>query len=85
MAHKITVKISKNNYIQNNQKSIKKKSKEVRAYARALVYVADTMYVTFAKFAWTIINIKFLQCTFKSTKRHGMFQVIRNQFLNLWS
>ena len=28
MAHKITVKISKNNYIQNNQKSIKKSQKK---------------------------------------------------------
>ena len=84
MANKITVKISKNIHIQNNKKSIKK-SKEVRAYARALVYVADTMNIFFAKFAWTVINIEFLQCIFKSTKRLSMFHIIRNQFPNLWS
>ena len=36
MAHKIIVKYRKKDYTQNNQKSIKK-SKEVRAYTRALV------------------------------------------------
>ena len=83
MAHKITVKISKNNYI-HTTKNLQKKSKEVRAYARALVYVPDTINVIFSKFACTIISIEFLQCTFKSTKRLGLFYVIRNQLPNLW-
>ena len=57
MAHKITVKISKNNYIQAYKKS--RKVKRLRAYARALVYVANTVYIVSTKFAWSIINIEF--------------------------
>ena len=59
MAHKITVKNVEKQLYTNNQKS-KKESKELRAYVKALVYVADTMNIIFAKFAWTIINIEFL-------------------------
>ena len=43
----------------------------MQAYVRALVYVADTVNIIFAKFAWTIIDIEFLQSTFKSRKSLG--------------
>ena len=56
-----------------NQPKIYKKLKELRAYPRALVFVADTMNIIFGKFAWTMINIEFLQCIFKRTKILGMF------------
>ena len=55
MSHKITVNISKNNYIQAYKKS--KKVKRLRAYARALVNVANTLNIVSTKFAWTFINI----------------------------
>ena len=73
MSHKIKDKISKNNYIQAYRKS--KKVKILRAYARALIYVANTVNIVFTKFAWTFINIEFLQCIFKTRKRLGMFHI----------
>ena len=45
-----------------------KEAKELRAYARGLLYVANTTNVIFAKFAWTFINIEFLQFIFKGSK-----------------
>ena len=69
MAHKITVKISKKpKQLYTTNQKMYKKLKELRAYARALVYVADTMNIIFAKFAWTIINIEFLQCILKALR-----------------
>ena len=49
MAHEIRVKLSKCNYIQAT-KNLLKKSK-LRTLARALVHVADIMYIVSAKFA----------------------------------
>ena len=66
MAHKITEKISKSNYIQACKKS--KKVKRLRAYARALVNVANTVNIVSTKFAWKFINIKFLQCILKAER-----------------
>ena len=58
MAHKIAVKISKSN-----------KNNYIKAYARTVDNVANTVNVVSTKFAWTFINIEFLQCIFKSRKR----------------
>ena len=56
MAYKTAIKISKNNYITIKEKH--KKVKRLQAYTRALVYVAKTVNIIFAKFAWTFINIE---------------------------
>ena len=58
MANKITKKYLKL-FFTIEQKCIKQK-KGLRAYARALVYVADTVDIIFANFAWTVIDIAFL-------------------------
>ena len=71
--------------IYKHTKSLKKKVKRLRAYARALVDVANTLNIVSTKFAWTFINIEFLQCIFKSRKRLSMFHIIRDQFPNLRS
>ena len=68
MALKVTVKISKNYYIQAYKKFLKK-VKRLRAYARAFIYVANTVNIVTTKFAWTFINIEFLQCIFRNSKR----------------
>ena len=64
---------------------IKQTKNGLRAYARALVYVADTVDIIFAKFTWTVIDIEFLQSTFKSRKSLDIFQVIRDQCPDLRS
>ena len=66
MAHKITVKYLK--AIVYNQIKMHQTKKGLRVYARALVNVADTVDIIFAKFAWTIIDIGFFQSTFKSRR-----------------
>ena len=35
---------------------------------------SDTVDIIFAKFAWTVIDIKFLQSTFKTRKSPSIFQ-----------
>ena len=82
MDQKITIEISKNDYMQTTKNL--KNSKELLTYARVLVYVAETINVILSKLVWTFINIEFLQCIFKSSKILGMFHIIRNQFPNLW-
>ena len=64
---------------------IKQNKKGLRDYARALVYVADTVDIIFATFARTVIDIEFLQSTFKSRKNLDIFQVISDQCLDLMS
>ena len=81
VGHKITIGISKE--IIPKKKYYKKK--RLRAYARALVYVDNIVDIIFAKFAWTVIDIEFLQSTFKSRKSLGIFQVIRDQCQDLRS
>ena len=41
----------------------------MQAYARALVYVTNTVDIICKKFAWTVIDIDFLQFTFKNRSR----------------
>ena len=86
MAHKnLSKNILKIRIVMYKHTKSLKKVKRLRAYARALVNVANTLNIVSAKFAWTFINIELLQCIFKSRKRLSMFHIIRNQFSNLRS
>ena len=77
MAHKITVKISKNNYIQAYKKS--KKVKRLRAYARAL----DTVNIVSTKHGHLSI-LTFFNALLKPERDFACFTLsgINSQILN---
>ena len=50
-------------------------SKEVQAYARALIYVADTIDIIFTKFAWTNQNSNLFTLFLKSSRDFNSFNL----------